>query len=336
MIKVIDTQDGYDFIELSNENFKVVVTNFGCTILRMQTKDLNGTFKDVVVGYKTLKDYQKRDGTYLGALVGRVANRIKKGQFTLNNKDYQIAINNGPNSLHGGIDGFSYSKFDYNILDNSVVFHYLSKDGEENYPGNLDLEATYTLLENGLDIHYKATSDQDTLINITNHSYFNLSGEAKPIDDHKLHVTASSIACIDVNGCTTGEIIDVADTPFDYRTEKRIGDAIHDTHPQLILGAGYDHPFIFDDTKNQVSLYAPDTHIELTVSTTLDQAQLYSANYLEDAKDYKGNPLHKQYALCIETQHMPDSIHIEKEPKVILKKGDVYDEHTSYTFKVRP
>ena len=330
MIKVIETQNGYDLIELSNKDFKVVVSNYGCTILRMLYKNT-----DVVVGYASLDDYMKRDGTYLGALVGRVANRIRKGQFELNNQSYQLAINNGPNSLHGGIDGFSYCQFDYEIKENSVIFHYVSKDGEENYPGDLDLYATYTLLNHGLEINYKATSSKDTLINITNHSYFNLNGYASNIENHLLTVHANKIACVDGDGCTTGELLNVENTPFDFNTEGCIKDKIHDDHIQLQLAKGYDHPFIFNTSNNQVILYSDITDIELTVSTTLDQAQLYSANYLENAKDYKGENLYPQYALCIETQHMPDSIHLEKEPKVILRKGDVYDETTSYTFRNR-
>lgn len=336
MINSIERLENHiDFISLKNEYLEVEVTNFGCTIVKVLVKDKNNQIQDVVLGYETITDYQNYDA-YLGALVGRVANRIGGASFDLNGKTYSLAANNGPNCLHGGIKGFSYQIFDYEIKDNDeVVFHYLSPDGDENFPGNLDFYASYQLVKDKLVIHYWATSDQDTLINITNHSYFNLSGGPCNIDQHLLKVSASQIACVNNDGLTTGNIKDVTNTPFDFREEKYIGDQINQEDEQLKIAKGYDHPFIFDIKDNQVVLYCEDTGIELTVSTTLPQAQLYTANYLDGRIGKYGKPMNARDALCIETQNMPDSIHLEKEPTVILKKGERYDEMTSYQFRVR-
>lgn len=334
MIKVIEKlENKIDIISLKNEKIEVIVTNYGCTILKMLVADKKNQIQDVVLGYDSIEEYQQQDG-YLGALVGRVANRIRNGQFQLNDQEYHLALNNGPNSLHGGIKGFSYQVFDYKIEEDQVIFHYLSQDGEEGYPGNLDFYATYRLVDDQLIIRYEATTDQDTLINITNHTYFNLSGTPKNIDEHQLMICADQIACIDQDGCTTGEIINVTDTPFDFRKKTVIKEQIYKNHEQLIIGKGYDHPFIFNQQENQVYLYCEETGLELIVSTTLPQAQVYSANYLDGRKGKKGMPLTERSGLCIETQNMPDSIHIEDDPTVILRKDERYEEVTSYRLRV--
>lgn len=335
MIDVIKQLDNkIDYIRLKNEHLEVVVTNFGCTILKVFVKDKNGDIQDVVLGYDTIEDYQNYDA-YLGALVGRVANRIANGTFTLNNETYHLAINNGPNCLHGGIKGFSYQIFDYEIKDEQVVFHYISQDGEENFPGTLDFYAIYQLVDDRLVIHYKATTTKDTLINITNHSYFNLSGHPTNIDKHYLCIKSDKYALVNADGLTTGEIRNSKDTAFDFTEEKQIKELIYQKDEQLQLARGYDHPFIFNSKENQVSLYCKDTGIELIVSTTLPQAQIYSANYLDGRLGKNGKPMNARDAICIETQNMPDSIHNEENSTVILKKGEVYDEVTSYQLKVR-
>ena len=174
MIKVIEKiDDKIDLIQMKNDDLEVVVSNYGCTIVKVLMKDKDGNIDDVVLGYDDFRDYQTKDA-YLGALVGRTANRIGKGKFTLNSETYTLPINNGPNCLHGGVKGFSYQIFDYQILEDSIEFTYLSKDGEEGYPGNLAFKAIYTLNKDTLIVRYQATSDKDTIINITNHSYFNL------------------------------------------------------------------------------------------------------------------------------------------------------------------
>ena len=186
-------ENGIDVLSISNSHLTVEVTNFGCTLLKIVTKDKNDQDCDCILGFEHVEDYKKRDGTYLNALVGRVCNRIEKGTFTMNGTEYHVPINNGPNSLHGGIEGFSYKVFDYSLIEDGVKFHYVSKDGEEGYPGTLDFYAIYWLDESSLHIQYSGVSDKDTLINITNHGYFNLNGYASNIDDHTLRISASKL-----------------------------------------------------------------------------------------------------------------------------------------------
>ena len=332
VIKHIDDQ--IDLISMKNEQLEVVVSNYGCTIIKVIMADKNGHKDDVVLGYDDFTQYQTLDA-YLGALVGRVANRIKAGQFSLNGQDYHLAVNNGPNHLHGGIKGFSYQVFDYTIEDeHTLKLHYLSKDGEEVYPGDLDLTVIYTLKDDTLTAHYQATSSADTLINITNHSYFNLSGHKENIYQHTLQIHASQFACVDSDGLTTGELKDVEGTPFDFRQPALIGERVEQDDEQLKIGKGFDHPFLFDTQSNQVILTHEPTGRQLIVSTTLPQAQIYTANYLDGRLGKYGERYYARDAVCIETQNMPDAIHLEEHPTTLLKKGETYDEITSYQFKV--
>ena len=332
VIKHIDDQ--IDLISMKNEQLEVVVSNYGCTIIKVIMADKNGHKDDVVLGYDDFTQYQTLDA-YLGVLVGRVANRIKAGQFSLNGQDYHLAVNNGPNHLHGGIKGFSYQVFDYTIEDeHTLKLHYLSKDGEEGYPGDLDLTVIYTLKDDTLTAHYQATSSADTLINITNHSYFNLSGHKENIYQHTLQIHASQFACVDSDGLTTGELKDVEGTPFDFRQPALIGERVEQGDEQLKIGKGFDHPFLFDTQSNQVILTHEPTGRQLIVSTTLPQAQIYTANYLDGRLGKYGERYYARDAVCIETQNMPDAIHLEEHPTTLLKKGETYDEITSYQFKV--
>ena len=332
VIKHIDDQ--IDLISMKNEQLEVVVSNYGCTIIKVIMADKNGHKDDVVLGYDDFTQYQTLDA-YLGALVGRVANRIKAGQFSLNGQDYHLAVNNGPNHLHGGIKGFSYQVFDYTIEDeHTLKLHYLSKDGEEGYPGDLDLTVIYTLKDDTLTAHYQATSSADTIINITNHSYFNLSGHKENIYQHTLQIHASQFACVDSDGLTTGELKDVEGTPFDFRQPALIGERVEQDDEQLKIGKGFDHPFLFDTQSNQVILTHEPTGRQLIVSTTLPQAQIYTANYLDGRLGKYGERYYARDAVCIETQNMPDAIHLEEHPTTLLKKGETYDEITSYQFKV--
>ncbi|WP_249030050.1 aldose epimerase family protein [Tannockella kyphosi] len=334
MISVIEKKDnGVAILSMKNDFLEIVVSNYGCNIMKVFMSSKDGNVSDVVLGYQDIDDYGPGDD-YLGAIVGRVANRIALGKFSINGEDYSVPINNGPNALHGGILGFSYQVFDYEMKEDTITFHYLSEDGEEGYPGNLDLYVDYQLLGHTLYVTYSATTDKDTLINLTNHSYFNLNGNKDSVYGHILQVNADQFAAVDVNGCTTGEIIDVTGTPFDFREAKTLGDMIHLEHPQLTLGNGYDHPFIFNTDNNQVSLFEPKSGRKLTVSTTLPQAQLYTANYLDSREGKNGLGNVARHAICIETQNMPDSIHLEVNPTTLLKKGSVYEEATSYTFEV--
>lgn len=335
MIRVIEKlEDGIDIISMKNDDLEVVVSNFGCTIIKVLMKDKNGNIDDVVLGYDDFQSYQTLDA-YLGALVGRIANRIGKGKFSLNGEEYTLAINNGPNHLHGGIKGFSYQVFDYEIKDERTIeFHYLSKDGEEGYPGNLDLKVIYELKGDTVCVRYLATTDKDTIINITNHSYFNLSGKKENIYHHLLEVKADRFACVDPDGLPTGEFKAVEGTPFDFNTPAYIGERVDCDDEQLKIGKGFDHPFIFTTDHNQVILTHEKSGRSLIVSTTLPGAQIYTANYLDGRLGKYGHHYDARDAVCIETQNLPDAIHLEENPTTILKKGEVYDEMTSYQFKV--
>ncbi|MCD7950431.1 MAG: galactose mutarotase [Erysipelotrichaceae bacterium] len=335
MIQVIKHLDDHiDMISMKNDLLEIVVSNYGCTIMKVLMKDKDGNIDDVVLGYDDFSQYSSLDA-YLGALVGRVANRIKLGKFTLNNQEYSLAINNGPNAIHGGIKGFSYQVFDYQIKDDeTIIFHYLSKDDEEGYPGNLDFYAIYTLKGNTLKIQYQATTDQDTLINITNHSYFNLSGKKENVYQHLLTVKADQYACVDKDGLTTGVFNDVKGTPFDFNQPAYIGERVNQNDEQLHIGKGFDHPFILTAKENQVILEHPETSRRLTVSTSLPIAQIYTANYLDGRLGKYGQHYYERDAVCIETENLPDAIHLEENPSTILKKGETYDEYTSYKFEV--
>ena len=334
-IKTLDQVRKIDQITLKNEDLQVNVTNLGVHILSIFMKDKNGKMGDVVLGYEKIEDYLTQD-KYLGATVGRFANRIKKGTFDLNGKTYHLAINNGPNHLHGGIEGFNHRLFDYEIKgDNQVVFHYLSKDQEEGYPGNLDFYVTYTLDHTTLKVAYHASCDQDTLINMTNHSYFNLSSETENIENHFLKIKSDYISEVDQDGLPTGKQLKVAGTPFDFNEMKQIKDQIHQEHPQLLLGKGYDHPFHLLGKENQIECYHETTGRKLTISTSLPYAQVYSANYLDGTAMGKyGYAYQARDGICFETEYLPDGIHLEENPDCLLKKGENYDAYTSYCFEV--
>lgn len=335
MINVIQHGDnGIDFLSMKNDELEVVVTNYGCTIVKVLMQDKNGEIGDVVLGYDNIESYQNLDA-YLGALVGRVANRIKVGKFSLNGEEYTLAVNNGPNHLHGGIKGFSYQTFNYEIKDeNTIEFSYVSVDGEEGYPGTLDFKAIYTLEGDTLTIRYLATTDKDTILNITNHSYFNLSAKQENIYNHKLTLKADTFACIDPDGLPTGEFRNVEGTPFDFRKGALIGDRVEQDYDQLVNGTGIDHPIIFNAKENQAILEHEQSGRRLVVSTTLPGAQVYTANFLDGREGKYGQHYYKRDAVCIETQNLPDAIHLEENPTTILKKGETYDETTSYKFEV--
>ncbi len=308
-------------IILKNEVIELHVLTLGATIQRFIYKG-----NDIVLGYDNIEDYLKYDGC-LGATVGRVANRIAKGEFTLNGKTYHLAINNGPNAIHGGIKGFSYQDFTIVKHDETMaVLRYISADKEEGYPGTLTLDVVYTLDDHTVRMEYKAAADKDTLINITNHSYFNLSGKAIPITTHELQVEASEVCCVDKDGLTLPEHFMVDNTPFDYRTMRPIA---YGNHEQIEIAIGFDHHYIFDTPI--VHLYYPDNHTMMTLETSLPGAQIYTANYLTKRTGKYNQTYEPRTALCIEPQMMPDSIHLEQEPMVILRKGDTYDHFISYT-----
>lgn len=335
-VKVIEQrQDGIDIIEMKNQGLTVRVTNLGCHILSVWMKDSKGNTDDVVLGLEHIEDYRK-DEKYIGGILGRAANRIKDGKFTLGGQEYHLAANNGPNHLHGGTEGFDKKVWDYEIRDDKVIFCYLSQDMEEGYPGNLRIHVSYELTVNTLTMIYYGTTDKDTIVNLANHTYFNLSGRREKIYDHKLRIKASRIACVDKDGCATGEKLNVAGTPFDFRKFRRIGERINDEHEQLAFAGGYDHPYILSDQTEQITLLHEETGRKLTVSTNLPTVQLYTSNFLEGGFPGKGGRANENRdGVCLETQFMPNAVNLEEKQQVILRKEDRYAVFTAFKFEVQ-
>ena len=334
-VRMIEQRDnGVCLFELKNDEIKVITSNLGCHVLSVFTKDREGNFGDVVLGFENVEDCWHGDGSYMGAIVGRVANRIGDAKFELNGKTYELAANNGKNSLHGGIKGFNQKIFKYELLEDGIRFIYLSPDMEEGFPGSLYLKIVYRLSGNELKMEYEAMSDQDTLINIANHSYFNLSAKDSKIYDHQLMIKSDQIACADENGLPTGEFLDVENTPFDFKSFHEIGERIHDDDEQLKFVGGYDHCFMLKDEKNQAVLYDKESGRKLTITTTLPCMQLYAGNFLAGGSDGKfGKPYENRDGVALEPQFLPNSMNIEKKPRVILRKDEEYEAVTTYRFE---
>lgn len=330
-----------DLYILTNKNgVEVSVTNFGATIVSIKVPDRNGRFEDVVAGYDNLEGYEAGKD-YFGGTVGRYANRIGHAQFTLNGVAYKLAKNDGDNQLHGGIRGFNKVVWAAdNITDAKLpVLHlrYLSRDEEEGYPGNLSVSVTLSLTDlNELKIDYEATSDKDTVVNLTNHSYFNLAGTGD-ILGHQLTLFASRFTPVDSALIPTGEIRSVEGTPFDFRKATTIGTRINGNNEQLKRGKGYDLNWVLD-AKNtgKPSLAArviePDTGRILEVWTTEPGIQFYTGNSLDGSSHGKGKAYGQRSAFCLESQHYPDSPNHADFPSTILRHGAHYRSETIYKF----
>lgn len=332
---------------LTNKNgVEVKITNYGATITSIKVPDKNGKFDDVALGYDSLDGYLAKN-PHLGSVAGRFANRIAKGEFKLNGKSYKLAKNNGENHLHGGPGGFYQQVWTATEKEPSkdgvgLVLKYLSKDGEEGYPGNLDVTVTYTLTDsNELKIDYAATTDKDTILNLTNHSYFNLAGAGNgDILGHQLKVNAQQTTPVDKTMIPTGEVKPVAGTPFDFSKLTTIGSRINDQDEQLILGKGYDHNFILNTgnslSTQAVEVYEPTSGRVMEVFTTQPGVQLYTGNFLDGTITGKGGKVYKQrYGFCLETQHYPDSPNRPNFPTVVLKPGQKFESTTIYKFSAR-
>lgn len=327
---------------ISSGKMKAGITNFGGRLVSLLVPDSSGKLTDVVLGYGSLKDYQQytKNGAYFGALIGRYGNRIAKGKFILDGKSYQLATNNAPNSLHGGPKGFSTVVWDVvKTTPNSIELHYLAKYGEESYPGNLNVNVTYTLSDaDGLSIHYKATTDKATVLNLTNHSYFNLNGEGSgTINDHSLQINAKQYTPVDATLIPTGKLEPVAGTPFDFTKPEKIGARIDSKNQQLEFGKGYDHNFVLDEKgKGQhlaATVVGDKSGIKMEVYTDQPGLQFYGGNFMEaNDKGKTGNAYGHRTALCLETQHFPDSPNQPQFPTTTLKPGETFTSTTSYKF----
>ena len=318
---------------LESKKLRVSITNYGAHILRVEMLNRNGKWSDCVLGYETLEDYKKYDG-YVGATIGRACNRIKDGRFTLHGKNYQLGLNDGDKSLHGGIHGFDKRMFVASIYDEGMLqLQYRSVDGEEGYPGTVDVIITYRTFDDTLSVTYDAVSNKDTLVNLTNHSYFNLSDTSNQLKNHTLQIQSHEFAEIDENLVTTGNFIPVADTLFDFRKPHEIYQQLQKNHPQKERANGIDHHYNFSTSSNQVVLDYPPLKRRLLVSTSMPGAQIYTANFL-DKRWFRNN---KEFgfrdAICIETQAMSNSINFSEGLEVILRAFEPYHEWTNYRFE---
>ena len=328
---------------LTNANgMKVEITNYGGTILSLNVPDRDGKFENVVLGHRTLAEYEL-DTNYLGALIGRFGNRIAGGSFDLLGEIYTLAMNNGTNHLHGGERGFDKVvwKAETSLLADgpSLLLKYTSVDGEEGYPGNLAVEVRYTLTnKDELRIEYKAETDKATPVNLTSHCYFNLSGEAKrDILEHRLEIDAKHFTPVDKDLIPTGEYRPVDGSPFDFRSEKFISDGIDADNEQITLCGGYDHNWIFDQQgdgqmRYMTSVSDPVSGRVMKVHSTEPGLQLYTGNFLNGSVTGDGVAYANRYGLCLETQHFPDSPNQPDFPSTILQPGEVYTTQTIYTF----
>jgi aldose 1-epimerase len=339
--------ESVDLYTLRNRNgMETKITNYGGIVVSLTAPDLQNKFADVVLGYKTLEDYMNPPFPYFGAIIGRYGNRIAKGRFTLNGHEYKLAVNNGENHLHGGLIGFDKvvwtARETRSAAGPALSLTYLSKDGEEGYPGNLRVTVVYTLTNNNeLKVEYTATTDKDTVINLTHHSYFNLAGEGHShILDHYLTLKASRFVPTDAGSIPTGQLKNVAGTPFDFRKEIPIGERIDQNDQQLKFGNGYDHTWVIDGRPGVLRLaakvYEPITARIMEVWTTEPGVQFYTGNFLDNSRPGKsGRPYPRRSGFCLETQHYPDSPNRPNFPTTTLRKGATYRSTTIYRF-MRP
>ncbi len=340
----VSTQDGkkVDLYNLENKNGMIIqITNYGGKIVSIIVPDRHGNFDDVVTGYDKIEDYVHGDNSF-GALIGRYGNRIANGTFELKGTTYTLAKNNGNNHLHGGLKNFSNTVWE--VKDSSkqkLTLQYLSKDGEEGYPGNLDVRVAYSLTDkNELIINYFATTDKTTVINLTNHSYFNLAGgDFSPIYNHDLQISAKYFVPGNKELIPTGKIMDVANTPMDFNKTTAIGLRINDNFEQLKFGGGYDHTYVLENTNGELIKYAtvtePSTGRKMECWTTEPGVQLYTANHFNGKQVGKnGVKYQKHGAFCLETQHFPDSPNQPNFPSTKLTPDKTYKTTTIYKFDI--
>jgi aldose 1-epimerase len=330
----------------NSHGVEVDAMNYGGIITSIRVPDRKGQVADVVLGHDTLEGYTPNP-PYLGAIVGRYANRIANGTFTLDGKTYTLPKNDGPNTLHGGVTRtFDKVVWDAEPLKGppGVAFSYLSKDGEEGFPGNLRVKVTYMLTDgNALIIDYEATTDKSTPINVSQHSYFNLKGEGNgDILDHEIMINADRFTPVDKNLIPTGELRPVKGTPLDFRKSTRIGARIDDNYEQLVLAHGYDHNFVLNSKPEQngevlaARVHEPTSGRTLEVWTTQPAVQFYTGNFLDGSVTGKqGHVYKRRYGFCLETQHYPDSPNHPDFPTTILKPGETFKSRTVFKFSAK-
>lgn len=321
----------------NKKGMEIVVSDYGATLIQVKVPDREGNLLDVVLGYDKIEGYEN-GGVFFGATVGRIANRIGGACFELNGKEYQLTKNDNKNTLHGGRDFYSQRMWQAEKEDEAeITFVLNSPDGDQGFPGNLDIHVTYALTEeNELKIHYYAVSDQDTIVNLTNHSYFNLSGHASGTAmDQQVVILADAFTEADAESIPTGKIIPVEGTPMDFRQMKAIGRDIEEKYEALILGGGYDHNWVLNGEgfRHVASMYSEKTGITMKVYTDLPGMQFYTGNFVEEEQGKEGAVYQKRNGVCFETQYFPDAIHKEHFGGPVLKAGETYDTMTVYKFE---
>jgi aldose 1-epimerase len=336
-----------DLYSLANKKgMEVSITNYGATVVTLRVPDRAGKAADVVLGYDTLEGYENGKA-YFGATVGRYANRIAGGKFSIDGKTYALPKNDGPNTLHGGMVGFNKKAWKAREIPSNdaaaVEFTYLSAEGEEGFPGNLSVKVVFTLPadRNELQIAYAATTDKDTVLNLTNHSYFNLAGEGSgDILDHVLTLHAKQFTPVDKTLIPTGELRDVKNTPLDFTSATVIGKRISDSYEQLIVGKGYDHNWVLASSNAKAlrvvaEAYEPKSGRTLEVLTTEPGVQFYSGNFLDGSSGKGNKPYPQRSAFCLETQHFPDSPNHPNFPRTLLKPNEVFHSETVFRFSAK-
>ena len=332
-----------DQITLSNSHqMEIDVIPYGGIITAVRVPDRQGEIANVVLGFSTPELYQTKNSPFFGAIIGRYGNRIGRSAFAIEGTTYTVGGNEGLNSLHGGHKGFDKQLWKAKHVDNRIELSYFSPDNEEGYPGNLMVTVVYTLSpDNALRIDYHATTDKPTIVNLTNHSYFNLAGQGSgDVYDHRVLINADSYTPVDKTLIPTGEILPVAGTPFDFRTSKPVGADIRSTHPQMLIGCGYDHNFVLNRPNNSgmvlaARVHEPQSGRVMEVLTTEPGMQFYSGNFLNGSLAGSGGTTYRQSSgMCFETQHFPDAPNKPHFPSTLLRPGEVYASTTIFQFSL--
>lgn len=329
---------------IENKEIKAAFTNYGGRLIGLWLADKNGKQTDVVTGMNSVKGFKNSTEPYFGATIGRVGNRIAKGQFTLEGKQYQVPLNNGKNALHGGVKGFQDVVWDVERKNNNaLVFSYVSPDGEQGFPGNLTVKVTYTLeADQSIKMEYEATTDKTTVVNLTNHAFFNLNGEGSgTILNHELQIYADQFTPVDEGLIPSGELRSVKNTPFDFTSRHTIGERIETKDEQLKFGKGYDHNYVLSGAKNKGLIHAATvvgdvSGITLDIYTEEPGIQFYSGNFMQGKNVFKSGVKDDfRTAFALETQHFPDAPNQTKFAPIILKKGQKYHTISLYKFSIK-
>lgn len=339
--KVIDGVQARLFVLKNDKGMSAAITNYGGRIVGLYVPGRGDSVVDVVTGFKSVDDFVNSTEAFFGATIGRYGNRIGKAEFVLDGKQYKLTANNGPNSLHGGKKGFHAVMWNgVQENDSTLELRYLSKDMEEGFPGNLTVKVTYTLTaDNGLAIAYEAQTDKKTVVNLTNHAFFNLNGEgAGPITGHVLQINADRYTPVDTTLIPTGKLVPVKGTPFDFTTPVAIGARIEENNEQLKNGLGYDHNFVLNGSgmKKAATITGDQSGIVMDVYTEEPGLQFYSGNFMAGKNTFKGGSSDAfRTAFCLETQHFPDSPNQPSFPSTVLNPGDTYKTKSLYQFSVK-